>query len=157
MKIIKTILVLALVALIMIQFVHPDKNNGGYEGVSAFETETRVSTDVAVLLKENCYDCHSNQTHYPWYSNLAPFSYWQEDHVKDGKRHLNVSEWSQLSVKKKEHKFEEIGEMIENGEMPLKSYTWFHGDLSPEQRQLLIQWAGMSRLQYKNQMEVSAD
>jgi hypothetical protein len=154
-KVIKTVLIVALVALIGIQFISAEKNSGGYESIEAFESETKPSTQVAALLKENCYDCHSNQTQYPWYSNIAPFSYWQEEHIEHGKHHFNASEWSGLPLKKKEHKLEEVGEMLEKEEMPLKSYTFLHGNISQEERALIMQWASMARLQYQQQMEVS--
>lgn len=155
-KLIKIFLILALIALIIIQFIRPEKNDGGYEGINAFEAETKPSEEVATILKENCYDCHSNHTEYPWYSQIAPFSYWQKEHIEDGKKHFNVSEWTNLSIKKKEHSLEEVIEMVEDDEMPLWSYTIIHGDITEAEKKLLLQWAGVARLQYKHQLEVSA-
>ena len=93
-KILKIVLVLALIALVAIQFIRPEKNNEGYKSVAAFEKETKPSVKVASILKENCYDCHSNQTQYPWYSEVAPFSLWLADHIEHGRKHFNVSDWS---------------------------------------------------------------
>jgi hypothetical protein len=76
--------------------------------------------------------------------------------VLDGKKHLNSSGWNGCSVKKKEHKLEGLVGMVEDDEMPLKSYTLIHGDLSEEGKELLLQWAGVARLQYKQQLEVSS-
>lgn len=154
-KVIKIILVLALIALVVIQFIRPEKNNEGYKSVASFETETKPSAKVASILMESCYDCHSNQTQYPWYSEVAPFSLWLDDHIEDGKKHFNVSDWNNYTVKKKEHKLEELVEMIEKDEMPLQSYTIIHGSLSEDDKKLLLQWAGLARLQYKHQLEVS--
>lgn len=156
-KVIKVLLVLALVALVAIQFIRPEKNSEGYKSVTTFESETKPSAEVAAILKESCYDCHSNQTQYPWYAEVAPFSLWLEDHIIDGKKHFNVSAWSDYSVKKKEHKLEEFVEMIEKDEMPLRSYTIIHGNLSEDDKKLLLQWAGLARLQYKHQLEVSSN
>lgn len=156
-KIIKRVLVLALLALLAIQFIRPEKNNDGYESVALFETETKISAKVSAILRESCYDCHSNQTQYPWYAEIAPFSLFLNDHIEDGKKHFNASEWATYSVNKKEHKLEELVEMIEDGEMPLKSYAMLHGDLSGENKKLLLQWAGVVRLQYKHQLEVSSN
>ncbi|SRX75151.1 heme-binding domain-containing protein [Aequorivita antarctica] len=156
-KSIKILLVLLLIALLAIQFIRPEKNNLGYESVALFETETKPSENVATILKERCYDCHSNHTQYPWYAEVAPFSLWLKDHIDDGKKHFNVSAWSDYSVKKKEHKLEELVEMVEDDEMPLKSYTIIHGNLSEDDKKLLLQWAGLVRLQYKHQLEVSAN
>jgi len=156
-KLFKIILILALGAFVVIQFIRPDKNEAGYEGVMYFENETKPSPSVAGILKENCYDCHSNHTRYPWYAEIAPVNYWLADHVKDGKKHFNVSAWKEYSAKKKDHKLEEFLEMIEEGEMPLDSYTWLHGNLSENDTKLLLQWATVTRLQYKVQMEVSSN
>jgi hypothetical protein len=156
-KIFKIVLMVALGALLLIQFIRPDKNEAGYEGVEHFENETKPTPEMASLLRANCYDCHSNQTNYPWYAEIAPVNYWLADHVKDGKKHFNVSAWNEYSIKKKDHKLEELLEMIEEGEMPLDSYTWLHGDLSENDTKLLLQWATVVRLQYKAQMEVSSN
>jgi hypothetical protein len=156
-KIFKFILILALVALVVMQFIRPDKNEAGYEGVAHFENETKPASSVAGILKDNCYDCHSNQTNYPWYAEIAPVNSWLADHVKDGKKHFNVSAWKDYSIKKKDHKLEELLEMVEEGEMPLDSYTWLHGKLSENATKLLLQWATVARLQYKAQLEISAN
>mgnify|MGYP002634765869 CR=1 FL=1 len=149
----KYFLILALLALVVIQFIRPEKNNEGYETVQVFENETKPTEEVAGILKNNCYDCHSNQTQYPWYAEVAPASYWLASHIKEAKSHFNVSAWDTYSVKQKDHKLEEFIEEVEGGEMPLDSYTWIHGGLSENDSQLLIQWATINRLQYKNQLQ----
>lgn len=156
-KILKIVAILALLAFVVMQFIRPDKNNAGYETVVAFENETKPSTQLAAVLKENCYDCHSDQTRYPWYAEIAPASYWLRDHVKDGKKHFNVSAWEGYSLKKKEHKLEELVEMVEEGEMPLDSYTWIHGTLEEKDKELMLQWAKMIRLQYVKELESSVN
>ena len=143
---------LALVALIVIQFIRPEKNASGYETVVLFEKEAVPSKEVAAILKTNCYDCHSDQTQYPWYAEIAPVSYWLDEHIEHGKGHFNVSEWSSYSAKKKDHKLEELIEFVEEGEMPLDSYTWLHGDLSEEDTKLILNWAQMARLKYQKEM-----
>lgn len=147
---------MALVVLVLIQFIRPEKNNGGYESVAFFEAETKPSAKVASILNERCYDCHSNQTVYPWYSEAVPFSLFLNDHILQGKKHFNVSEWGNYTAKKKEHKLEELVEMVENDEMPLWSYTIVHGNLSKDEKKLLLQWGGLARLQYKHLLEVSS-
>ena len=152
-KIVKVILLLALAAFVVMQFIRPDKNESGYETVKTFESETFVKDKLAVMLKAKCYDCHSNQTEYPWYAEIAPASYWLSDHVKDGKKHFNVSAWEQYSAKKKDHKLDELIEMVEDGEMPLDSYTWLHDDITNDEKEALIKWAQLTRL--KCQKEIS--
>jgi hypothetical protein len=105
-----------------------------------------------MILKNNCYDCHSDQTNYPWYNNISPINYWLEEHIKDGKKHFNVSAWDAYSARKKDHKLEELIEYVEQGEMPLDSYTWLHGDLSNQDTETLLQWAQISRIEYQKQM-----
>jgi hypothetical protein len=151
-KIVKGILLLALAAFVVMQFIRPDKNESGYESVKTFESETGVQGELAVMLKAKCYDCHSNQTVYPWYAEIAPASYWLSDHVKDGKKHFNVSAWEQYSAKKKDHKLDELIEMVEVGEMPLDSYTWLHDDITSEEKEALIKWAQLTRLKYQKEI-----
>ena len=155
-RILKYIGVFLLVILVIIQFIRPEKNNGGLEGIVAFKTETRPSDKIFSILKKHCFDCHSNQTIYPWYAEIAPISYWLADHVNHGKEDFNMSAWDTYSIKKKDHKLEELIEEIEKGEMPLNSYTWIHGNLSKKDKELLMQWAVLARLQYENELKVSS-
>lgn len=150
---IKYPLMVSLGALIVIQFIRPEKNNAGYETVIAFENETKPSVEVAQILKTNCYDCHSNHTQYPWYAAVQPVRMWLDEHIEDGKKHFNVSAWEQYSAKKKDHKLEELIEYVEEGEMPLDSYTWLHGDLTQEQTKQLLNWATLSRVSYEAELK----
>ncbi len=147
-KITKIVALILLAVLLIMQFIRPDKNESGYESVVYFEKETQPSDQIKTILKDNCYDCHSNQTIYPWYAEVAPVSYWLDDHVEEGKEHFNVSNWEQYSTKKKDHKLEELIEEVEEGEMPLNSYTWMHGNLNQEDKESLIQWAKQLRSKY---------
>lgn len=152
MKILKKTAILLLVVFIGMQFFRPDKNvTVAPNYVAAFELETNPSSDVEELLKTTCYDCHSDNTVYPWYSNIAPISYWMDEHIEHGKGELNFSDWASYSAKKKDHKLEELVEEVEEGEMPLKEYTWTHSEarFTDEQRQLLITWAKETRLKYR--------
>ena len=152
MKYLKYFSILLLLTLVVIQFIKPDKNNDGYQSVALFEKEIVPTKEIAMILKNNCYDCHSDQTNYPWYNNISPINYWLEEHIEDGKRHFNVSAWEKYSARKKDHKLEELIEYVEQGEMPLDSYTWLHGDLSNQDTQTLLQWAQLSRIKYQKQM-----
>lgn len=152
MKILKIIGWVALVALIIIQFFRPEKNStDNPDYVLAFESETKPSAEVKVILESACYDCHSANTEYPWYNNIAPVSFWLEEHIEHGKEHFNVSDWENYSPKKKDHKLEELIEEVEEGEMPLNEYTWTHKDarLTKEQRDMLILWAKEARATYQ--------
>lgn len=148
-KVINILAIVALIILIGLQFIRPEKNNDGYESVATFEAETKPSAKLVQVLKDNCYDCHSNETDYPWYAQVAPLSLWLDEHIQHGKSHFNVSEWNSYSTKKKAHKIEEVIEMVEKDEMPLPSYEIMHGDLSSDDKQLLLTWANMVSLKYK--------
>lgn len=150
MKIIKKILLLLLVVFIIAQFFGPEKNEGDLASIDAFIAETNPPEDVKLILKETCYDCHSDFTRYPWYNNITPVNYWLADHIKHGKKHFNVSKWEGSSIKRKDHKFEELIEMVEEKEMPLNSYTWTHSEakLTDDQIKAVVDWAKMVRLKY---------
>lgn len=150
MKIVKNILWLLLVVLIVAQFFSPEKNQGDLASIDAFLKETNPPENVKAILEETCYDCHSDVTRYPWYNNITPVNYWLAEHVNDGKKHFNVSNWVGNSVKRKDHKMEELIEMVEEKEMPLKSYTITHSEakLSDEQIKAVVTWAEQVRLNY---------
>ncbi|GAB1857372.1 hypothetical protein MHTCC0001_22080 [Flavobacteriaceae bacterium MHTCC 0001] len=150
MKIIKKIGLVLLIALIIAQFFGPEQNLGDMASVAVFEAETNPPDDVKLILKSACYDCHSNVTEYPWYSNITPVNYWLNHHIEEGKEHFNVSKWEGNSMKRKDHKFEELIEEVEEGKMPLKSYTWAHAEakLTGEQVKALTDWAKQVRVKY---------
>jgi hypothetical protein len=151
-KVLKIVAVVALIALVIIQFIRPEKNVGDYSDIAAFEAETKPSKEVKAILKNNCYDCHSNSTVYPWYAEIAPFSFFLADHVEEGKEHLDLANWESYSLKKKDHKLDELIEEVEEGEMPLESYTLIHGNLSQEEKELLETWAKSVRSELQSQM-----
>ncbi|WCO00337.1 heme-binding domain-containing protein [Psychroserpens ponticola] len=150
MKLIKKILLALLVLFIIAQFFGPDKNEGDYASIESFLNETKPSTEVKGILKESCFDCHSSVTRYPWYNNITPVNYWLADHIKHGKGHFDVSKWDEYSVKKKDHKLDELIEMVEDKVMPLDSYTWTHSEakLTDAQIKAVNDWAKGVRATY---------
>ena len=150
MKIIKKILIALLIIFIIMQLFGPDSNEGDMASVDAFIADTSPPDDVHDILKNTCFDCHSDVTRYPWYNKITPVNYWMADHVKHGKGHFDVSAWDSYSMKKKDHKLDELIEMVETKEMPLDSYTWMHADahLTDEQIKSVIDWANNVRLKY---------
>jgi hypothetical protein len=95
------------------------------------------------VFRTACYDCHSNETRWPWYGYVAPVSWLVAHDVRDGREELNFSEWSLLLDEDAEELREEIWEEVEEGEMPLRKYRWMHSDarLSEEQRRVLREWS----------------
>ncbi|AUP80847.1 heme-binding domain-containing protein [Flavivirga eckloniae] len=150
MKTIKKIFLLLLIVFVVAQFFGPDKNAGNIASIEGFLNETNPSEDVKIILKESCFDCHSDVTRYPWYNAITPVNYWLADHIKHGKKHFNVSNWEGNSVKRKDHKFEELIEMVEEKSMPLNSYTWTHTEakLTDEQINAVTDWAKQVRFKY---------
>lgn len=150
MKYVKKILIALLVVLLVAQFFGPEKNQGDVASIETFLSETKPSENVHKMLKESCFDCHTSFTRYPWYSSITPVNYWLAEHVENGKKHLDFSKWADYSTKRKDHKLEELIEMVEKKEMPLNSYTWAHGDaiLSQDQIEEMITWAQQVRFAY---------
>ncbi|ARV07512.1 cytochrome C [Polaribacter sp. SA4-10] len=155
MKILKKIALLLLIILLISQFFGPEKNEGSLESVTAFMAETNPPENVRKILETTCFDCHSAKTTYPWYNNITPVNYWLDEHVKDGKKHLNFSKWNDYSLKKKEHKMDELYEEVEEGEMPLNSYTWTHSEanLTQEQIDAVVAWGKKVQANYKQQLK----
>lgn len=131
-----------LAALIIIQFIRPERNQSN-DNTNDISTKFVVNDEVKQLLKVACNDCHSNNTVYPWYANVQPVAWWLAHHVDEGKRELNFSNFAKYSPRRQYHKMEEVIEMIEHKEMPLPSYTWIHADakLTEAQQKTLINWA----------------
>ncbi len=130
-----------------VQFVRPARTNPPVAPGRSIESHVRMTPEVAGLLERSCDDCHSNRTDWPWYSNVAPASWFVVEHVDDGRRHLNFSDWARYDE-------DEAGEMLEQvcieakkGAMPLDSYTLLHRDarLSASDVQTLCDWANGER------------
>jgi hypothetical protein len=130
------------VLFVVIQFFRIDKTNPEVIPENDFIAITNPPENVANSLKTTCYDCHSNESKYPWYSNVAPVSWWVKDHINEGRDELNFSEWGTFSEKRKAKKIEEVVEEVEEGEMPLPPYLITHSDakLSETQTKELIDW-----------------
>lgn len=151
----RNVLVTLSVIFVVIQFIRPSKNLGEAFGPDDITNTVSVPEEVKKVLVASCYDCHSNHTNHMWYENIQPIGWWIANHINDGKRHLNFSVYNTYKDKRKAHKFEEIGEMISEGEMPMTSYTLIHGDakLNEEQKRLVINWAAMGQAKFKQPEE----
>ena len=112
--------------LIAIQFVQPDRTNPPANPAGGFQEVAKTVPDAAAILKRACADCHSNETTWPWYSRIAPVSWLVADDVKEGRAHLNFSEWSFLSPEASAIKVREICREVKSGDMPLWQYKIMH-------------------------------
>lgn len=142
MKFVKIIALILLVAFVGIQFVPTKRNQSNTVPKSDFMTVEKVPDDIQSLVKESCYDCHSNNTDYPWYNKIQPAAWFLEDHITKGKKELNFNDWGNYSDRRKNSKLNAMIHEIEDEEMPLSSYTFIHGNakLSKEESQDLVSY-----------------
>ncbi len=146
---IKFILVTILILLIIIQFLKPDKNIHPGSQTADISTLYIVPANVDTILIKACKDCHSNNTRYPWYNNFQPVAWFLDNHVKDGKRSFNLNEFAAYPAAKQYDKIKEIKKQIDDGEMPLSSYTLIHTNakLSDAEKNTVIKWSENIRRQ----------
>ncbi|MDQ7918294.1 heme-binding domain-containing protein [Mesonia sp. MT50] len=140
MKVLKIIAWIAIIAFVVIQFFPTERNESYATPDTDFMLVNNVPEKIQKKLQVSCYDCHSNNTAYPWYNKVQPAAWFLKDHVKEGKAELNFNEWDSLSDRRKKSKLRSIIKQIENGEMPLESYTFIHRDamLSNVDAQIII-------------------
>lgn len=141
--------------LVIIQFFQIDKTQPEADMNADFITLEQPPAEVANLLRSACYDCHSYDVEYPWYTNVQPVAWWIDYHIEDGQGHLNFAEWGNYTYRRADHKAEEVIEYVENGEMPLPSYRLMHPEarLSDDQRQVLMDYFVALRADMKTEQE----
>ena len=146
-KALKIIVIVGVIAFIGIQFIRPDFTNPPVVETDTLEASMQVPEQVDAILNRSCVDCHTNKTVYPWYSKIAPVSWWLGNHISEGRRELNMSVWNTYSPKKKANKLNEICEQVESGEMPLPSYLWIHryAVLKEGETKTLCDWANAEK------------
>lgn len=128
MKEVKIIGFVLLIVLVGIQFMPTTRNQSDTVPKTDFMMVNTVPKTIQNKLQVSCYDCHSNNTEYPWYNKIQPVAWILEDHVVHGKEELNFNEWANYSARRKNSKLKSILSQIEDNEMPLYSYTLIHGD-----------------------------
>ena len=142
MKFAKIIILVLLVAFVGIQFVPAYRNQSSVIPKTDFAIVNKVPKNIQEKIQTSCYDCHSNNTDYPWYSKVQPAAWYLQNHIKDGKKELNFNEWGNYSDRKKQSRLKFIINQINDGEMPLSSYTLIHRDaiLSKSDKKLVINY-----------------
>ena len=142
-RILKTLGWILLIALVVIQFFRPAKNLEASVSAHHISTRFTIPADVNIILEKACNDCHTNNTRYPWYYNIQPVGMWMNNHVVEGKEHLNFSEYTNKRLRYQYHKMEEVIEQVKEGQMPIESYTWTHKDalLTEDEKAKLTGWA----------------
>ena len=129
--------------LLAAQFWRPARNKAAAPGPNDINVKHPVPAKVQALLRRACYDCHSNNTHYPWYAEVQPMRWWLDGHINEGKRRLDFSEFGSYTAKRAAKKLEEVDDEVTDRRMPQKSYTWVHPEarLTPDEIKLLANWA----------------
>ncbi len=131
-----------IIGFVVIQFFQPEKNYSKPTGDDFIKQMTDIPESITVNLRSACYDCHSNQTKYPFYAKVAPISWFINKHVVGGKEKLNFSEWGTLSRREKISVLVDICDALTDGSMPLNGYIKLHkeADLSDEQKKIICDW-----------------
>lgn len=142
MRVLKKIALGLLIILILIQFIPGSVNRNGQSLATDIVNDYQIPAEVHSILKKACYDCHSNNSRYPWYARVQPFRLMLDRHIRLGKEELNFSEYGSYSKKKQYNKFRSIAESLEEGTMPLKSYQLLHADtkLNDAEKAAVLKW-----------------
>ncbi|WPQ61448.1 heme-binding domain-containing protein [Chitinophaga sancti] len=140
---IKKILIAILAIFIIIQFIRPKKNIASGPFPNSINQNHAIPEDVQAILTRSCYDCHSNNTHYPWYNNIQPVAWLLAHDINEGKKHFNFDEFNTYSISRRQRKLAELIDEIKMDEMPMGIYTVLHRNavLSKAEKQKLINWA----------------
>jgi len=143
MNIVKIVGLVLVVTLIVIQFVRPPKNLSSQSSANGISEHFTVPDSVQSILRRSCYDCHSNNTVYPWYAEVEPVGWWLNSHIENGKRHVNYDEYASYRPIRQFIRFRDLIEQIKRDEMPLPSYLIIHryAKLTPVEKDLLVQWS----------------
>jgi hypothetical protein len=131
-----------LIVILVIQFIQPKKNISGGLGENDISRAYTIPEGIHRTLTHKCYDCHSNQTRYPWYFHVQPLGWWLAAHIHEGKSQLNFSEFKTYQRDKAEKKLQEIVEMVQERAMPLKEYTYLHPntEITAEDEKAIQHW-----------------
>ena len=146
-RILKWLLVGLLCLLVVAQFFRPAKTNPAVDQSMTLDAHTQMSPQVAAILDRSCRDCHSNNTRWPWYSHVAPMSWFVIDHVNHGRSHLNLSEWGRYDHTEAGNQLRNMCKEVRAGVMPLDSYLLIHRNakLSEQDVRLLCDWTNLAR------------
>jgi len=147
LQILKWIAIILFVVFVGIQFVRPALTNPPVDESQTIVARAKVPPDVAAILDRSCRDCHSNKTVWPWYTHVAPVSWWLKNHVDHGRKDLNLSEWGKLPADRQDRKLRQICDEVQDGNMPLASYLPMHpaAKLSDQDKKILCDWTDQER------------
>ncbi len=138
----KRIFLLLLVVLVVLQFIPTDKSTPEIIPAQTFVAIEQPPAAILTQLQDACYDCHSYETTYPWYTYVAPVSFWISGHIRNGRKKLNFSTWGVESTEDQKHLLHEMAEEIAEGHMPPKGYYRMHAAayLDDDKKATLESW-----------------
>jgi len=146
-RVLKIVAILLVVLVVGIQAIRPARTNPPIDESQTINAKTQITPEAAAILERSCRDCHTNKTVWPWYTNVAPLSWWLSNHVSDGRRSLNMSEWGKLPNDRQERKLRQMCDEVQDGNMPLSSYTPMHpaAKLSDQDKKTICDWTDKER------------
>jgi len=159
MKVLRWAGIIFAIVFIGMQFIGPAKTNSTIDETRTIQTRTNMTPEVAAILERSCGDCHSNKTNWPWYSNVAPASWFVINHVNQGRRIMNFSDWARYDQRREKILLDRICAEVEDGGMPLESYTFIHhgAKLSKDDIQILCDWARQESRRIASPQPVAAN
>ncbi|HTY37140.1 MAG TPA: heme-binding domain-containing protein [Bacteroidota bacterium] len=158
MKALKWILLVLVVAVVIIQFIRPEKNISKEQPTLSITQHFPVPSSIQQMFQRACNDCHTNNTEYPWYAEIQPVGWWLNKHIRDGKHGVNFDEYAGYRLMKQYHRFNDIIEQVKEDKMPLPSYLIIHRNavLTPGEKDELIQWCTAMRDSMKARFPVDS-
>ncbi len=146
-KVLKALFFLFVLLFLAAQLIRPSRANPPVDESQAIQARTQMTPEVAAIFEHSCRDCHSNKTVWPWYTNVAPISWFIANHVNEARHSMNLSEWGRLDRDKQDQKLRQICDEIQDGMMPLSTYTPLHpgSKLSEQDKKTLCEWTDAER------------
>jgi hypothetical protein len=138
------------VIILIAQFVRPDRTNPPVQPGWSVASDSTVPVNVTAILRHSCFDCHSNETEWPWYSNVTPVNFMLVRDVSKGRRNVNFSEWGKYKASRRQSLSDQINDQVSHGDMPLAKYLIMHPDarLSQQERKTLLDWTDALQKMY---------
>jgi len=146
-KLLKWTAIVLVVLFLGIQLMRPARSNPPVDESQTIEARTQMTPQVKAIFERSCNDCHSNKTVWPWYTNVAPISWWIVGHINEARQLMNLSEWGKLDRDRQDRKLRQICDEVTDGGMPLPSYLPMHpkAKLSEQDKKTLCDWTAAER------------
>jgi hypothetical protein len=156
-RVLRWVVIAGVCGLVVSQFFGPAKTNPATDSSQSIQSRLQVTPQVTAILERSCSDCHSNKTRWPWYSNVAPVSWFVIGHVNEGRQNMNFSEWGRYTQRDTDGLLKKICRQVKEGSMPLSSYTPLHPGtkLSTEDVKTLCDWTDAERARLADKSSVN--